>query len=474
MCKIQKPVKEINMKRIYMLLAIIVVVIASFPYVNHAQNKEGPFFSNGDRICFLGNSITHSGQYHEFIQLFYATRYPNTKLTFRNCGIAGDVADGMLSRLEYDVLKHEPTHVFLMVGMNDIGRSLYFEGEADKDILIKRQEALDNYFIKTDSLTKELVKNKVMPIFLIPSIYDQYSKIERANFVGANDALLLCGQHLKGLAKKYNAPVIDLNSIMREITLQELKRDSLFTMCGDRVHPGSLGHFIMAYQILASLEKHSFVSKIEIDLSDKSKSSFENCKVSQLSLTRDGIRFECGEFALPYSFTKATADALKYVPFEETLNQQTLKVSNLEKGDYNLIIADELIGSYSARQLCEGIDIANNYKTPQYKQAEKVRELCAEYGKTNKRLRSVAFVKCGYLEEYKGDDSVKEKKEYLKKVTPQKGERYHDYIQEKVAQYFKILPQVNSLESRLVQITNRIYTLNKPIEMKWQVVRKKN
>jgi hypothetical protein len=79
---------------------------------SHAQQKSSVYFKNGDVICFLGDSITHGGQYHEFLQLFYATRYPELTLSFHNCGISGDNAAGMIERFEEDVMKHKPTHVF--------------------------------------------------------------------------------------------------------------------------------------------------------------------------------------------------------------------------------------------------------------------------------------------------------------------------------------------------------------------------
>ena len=33
-------------------------------------------FNDGDRVVFFGDSITHGGFYGEYVNLFYATRYP--------------------------------------------------------------------------------------------------------------------------------------------------------------------------------------------------------------------------------------------------------------------------------------------------------------------------------------------------------------------------------------------------------------
>ena len=185
-------------------------------FVGFAQ-RSSPFFNNGDVICFLGDSITHGGQYHEFLQLFYATRYPELNLSFHNCGISGDNAAGMIERFEEDVMRHKPTHVFLMTGMNDVQRTLYFEGTASKKILKQRANALDAYKRNTTQLAEKIIAYGATPIFLTPSIYDQYSKIERENNLGCNDALIECSHHLKKLGDKYDALVIDLNTPMRTL-----------------------------------------------------------------------------------------------------------------------------------------------------------------------------------------------------------------------------------------------------------------
>ena len=210
------------MRRLTFLFFTCILSLSSL----QAQDNQKPFFKNGDVICFLGDSITHGGQYHQFLQLFYATRYPALKLSFHNCGISGDNAAGMIERFEEDVLKHNPTHVFLMTGMNDVIRTLYFEGKASQKILKQRANALANYKRNTTLLAEKIIENGIMPILLTPSIYDQYSKIERENNLGCNDALIECSNHIKKLGDKYDALVIDLNTPMRKLMEREFKKRS--------------------------------------------------------------------------------------------------------------------------------------------------------------------------------------------------------------------------------------------------------
>ena len=86
------------MRKFIKIHTAIIIILSSFSLVFGQSHK--PFFKDGDTICFLGDSITHGGQYHEFLQLFYATRYPELNLSFHNCGISGDNATGMIERFE--------------------------------------------------------------------------------------------------------------------------------------------------------------------------------------------------------------------------------------------------------------------------------------------------------------------------------------------------------------------------------------
>ena len=60
-------------------------------------------------IIFLGNSITAGGEWSELLN------NPN----IINRGIPGDHCDGMRERLD-EVLRHRPSKIFLMAGINDL------------------------------------------------------------------------------------------------------------------------------------------------------------------------------------------------------------------------------------------------------------------------------------------------------------------------------------------------------------------
>src|SRR5258707_15828510 len=79
------------------------------------------FFKKGDRIVWLGDSITEQYQYSTYLELYLTTRFPDWKLTFINAGIGGDTAAGGANRFAKQVLAEKPTCVTIDFGMNDGG-----------------------------------------------------------------------------------------------------------------------------------------------------------------------------------------------------------------------------------------------------------------------------------------------------------------------------------------------------------------
>lgn len=70
-------------------------------------------FSPKADVAFVGDSITNAGRWNEF--------FPSLKVV--NRGISGDTASDILLRID-SILSTEPSKVFIMVGINDIHRSV--------------------------------------------------------------------------------------------------------------------------------------------------------------------------------------------------------------------------------------------------------------------------------------------------------------------------------------------------------------
>ena len=71
----------------------IIVAICLLMGINGMQSQSIPVFKEGERVAFVGNSITCGGHYHSYIWLYYMTHFPNRRIDVFNEGVGGDVAN---------------------------------------------------------------------------------------------------------------------------------------------------------------------------------------------------------------------------------------------------------------------------------------------------------------------------------------------------------------------------------------------
>ena len=84
---------------------------------------------NKTKLVCLGDSLTEGygiESQHRWSDLLTK----DLQIEIVNRGISGDTTAGMLARFHYDVIAHEPTHVIIMGGTNDL-----WQGLADEQIL---------------------------------------------------------------------------------------------------------------------------------------------------------------------------------------------------------------------------------------------------------------------------------------------------------------------------------------------------
>jgi lysophospholipase L1-like esterase len=428
-----------------------------FLIVSIKAQESKLLFKDGDRVCFIGNSITHSGEFHPDIFLYYATRFPKEKITFINCGVSGDAANEILTRMDSDIFVHKPTVAAFMVGMNDMIRG--FKGGT------VNENTYPPYYKFTSQIADRLAAYGCKLIVELPSIYDQTSETGPKPSVGVNDALGKCAEYLKGIAPKYNAVVVDYWTIMKGINEKEQLKDPKFTIVGsDRVHPGSVGHLVMAYQFLKTTGAPMYVSKLTIDAKTKKITESVNCEVKLESVKKKGLEFESLENALPFPVKKEAVQALDFVPFTQDLNQEILQVKNLKKGSYDLLIDGINVGTYNSSDLEQGINLSMNTVTPQYKHALEVMKACDDYRKVMMDLRSIAFVEYKTLSRYKGDfrDMAAAKTYIDEQVGNIKDKSQHDYIKGQCDRYLVLKPKQEQLKVQLNKMRDQIYSVNVP------------
>ncbi len=432
--------KNIATKAAMALLPLLAVTLLAGAILTPASAAT---FQAGDQWCAIGDSITHGGSYHRYIYLFQATRFPNAPVDFFNCGISGDTASGALRRFNADILAHKPTVATIMLGMNDVSRNLYDEGLSAPDLQERRDKAITAHCANMRTLAEKLQAAGTRMIFLTPSIFDETAMIPRPNSPGVNGALAKCAESAKQLAHEFHGSLVDFHGPMTELNRKEQLANPAATIIGaDRIHPGELGHFIMAYLFLKSQGAPQFVSDITVDAAGK-----------------DTLSFTQKEDALPFPVSKDCAPALKLVSFMEDLNQERLRVTNLPEGSYKLNIDNEPISTFTASELASGINLAVFENTPQCKQAQAVAKLDDKRLTLLRRLRGIDYI------EWKMGRDIGDLTEFDFAAGAQKiieDPKHIGYVRDRAKEYIGIKPEQATLQKQLQEIVAEIRTASQP------------
>jgi lysophospholipase L1-like esterase len=379
----------------------------------------------------------------------------------------GDSTNGAVSRLEWDIMPCKPTVATILLGMNDINRDLYAEGREGDDIDKQRNGMLDLHRIKMKELAQKLKESGCRIIFITPSIFDQTSTMAKTNFPGANDALAACADNDILLAKNFGGEMVDFQGPMLAINKKIQQTDPAASINGnDRIHPGATGHFVMAYVFLKNQGLPKFVANTGIDAAAQTVTRAENCSLDGLAFSDNGISFNYRAKALPFPVTSQEKNALGLVPFMEELNCENLSVANLTPGRYELSIGGEAVGTYSSAELQQGVNLALNQKTPQYKQALRVMQINDERFELEKRLRGLAKMYYSFLRpaniswgNFKGAKPILEKVVNDMETKKTSTAKYYRCLLEA---WLEDKPKEENIHRNIEKLIAKMYEINKP------------
>jgi fructan beta-fructosidase len=406
------------------------------------QASAVPHFQSGDRWCVLGDSITHAGFYHRYVELFYLTRFPSLQLDVINCGIAGDTATGAEKRLPWDCLNAKPSVVTVMFGMNDVKRDLYAPTATGPDIEQQRASAAAIYDKIMRRLVKTLRDSGAKVVCVLPSPYDDTGDLPTPNLPGCNAALTGLGKRVQAIAQEFQLPIVDFNSPLVSINADKQKLDPHFTIIGpDRVHPKEPGHLIMAAQFLKAQQLTGVVSRIVIDAAARRSGGLENCVISNLTFQPEGVSFTCSERSLPFPVTTEAKPALELIPFVQDFDQEVLSVSGLAPGDYQLKIDDQAVCNFTSAELAAGVNLALQTNTPQYQQSLAVQAALSKKWAAVDKIRTLAYVEfSAWPDATRPVDVALLQPKLEAQLAAARGISYEPYIRNKQKAYFELKP----------------------------------
>ncbi|HUT34697.1 MAG TPA: SGNH/GDSL hydrolase family protein [Planctomycetota bacterium] len=204
-----------------------------------------------ETMVLIGDSITDCGRrdpaaaplgngYVAFFVDLVTAKYPERKIRFVNKGIGGNTVLDLEARWEADVLAERPDWLSVMIGINDLHRSL------DRVRDVPPEVYRESY---TRILTR--VASQLAPKLVLLDPF--YMILERdANECQRRVLAMLPGylEVVHDLAKAFDARLVRLH----EMFARQLQYRPFTTFCGEPVHPNRTGHLLIAWELLATME----------------------------------------------------------------------------------------------------------------------------------------------------------------------------------------------------------------------------
>ena len=242
-----------NLKLLPISVGCLVTLQALLPSHANSAAATNALASLGaaQRIVFLGDSITYSGQYVESVEAYFVTRFPDRQIEFLDLGLPSETVSGLSEdghaggkfprpdlheRLARLLEKTKPDLVVACYGMND-GIYLPFSEERFQ----KFQDGIKR-------LRERVMAAGAKIIHVTPPTFDEV----RGGHPGYGNALDRYSDWL--LAQRAAGwDVADLHGPMNRYLAERRERDPNFFLAGDGVHCGDTGHWIIAKQLLLHL-----------------------------------------------------------------------------------------------------------------------------------------------------------------------------------------------------------------------------
>lgn len=169
-------------------------------YKKTTQFKEELKLIKKGGVVFLGNSIAEGFDFDNYFE--------NTNIV--NRGINSDHIDGLIERLQYSVINLQPSKLFLLIGINDIGRQ-----DSDSTILSNYQQLLN-------LIAKQLSNTEVYVHSILPTT-DRWKNCPPEKIVRLN-------KQIKEIVLQHKFTWVDIYSIFvnnNSFLKSDLTRDGL-------------------------------------------------------------------------------------------------------------------------------------------------------------------------------------------------------------------------------------------------------
>ena len=221
-----------------------------------------PALSGVHRVVFVGDSITYSGQYIEFVEALLRVTYPGLSCEFLDLGLPSETVSGLSEpghaggafprpdlheRFERILAQTKPDLVVACYGMNDGIYAPYTDERAAayKSGVKYIRDRAKSAGAKVLHLTPPVFDSVPIKDRTLPAGLAEY----RQPFEGYDEVL---DKYAAWLVSRKTAgwDVIDIHGPMRRFLDEQRGRDPKFHLAGDGVHINATGQWIIARELL--------------------------------------------------------------------------------------------------------------------------------------------------------------------------------------------------------------------------------
>ena len=222
-------------------LSVAVLVALAAPCLA----EDVPAFKKGDKVVFLGDSITQGGNgpkgYVGLIRAAFAEKHKDLGVEVVNAGVSGNKVPDLTRRLQRDVLDKKLALVVIYIGINDVwhGEKNPANGTSKADfeaglraIVEKITAAGGKVVICTPTVIGEKSENTH------DAKLDEYSDVSRK------------------IAADLKLPLVDLRKAFADhLKANNKENKDKGVLTGDRVHLNEAGNKLVADSILKTILK---------------------------------------------------------------------------------------------------------------------------------------------------------------------------------------------------------------------------
>ncbi|WP_459558057.1 SGNH/GDSL hydrolase family protein [Lacunimicrobium album] len=237
-----------------LLRAVLVLLMVGFCWSAEVVADElSPELKElaGKRVLWLGDSITHAGGYVADVEYYLRTRGPELGFELINVGLPSETVSGLSEpnhadgkfprpdlheRLVRVLDQSKPEIVFACYGMNC---GIYLPLDEERFGAYKEGQTW---------LHEAAVSRGIRIIHVTPPVYDGGGKVSEYSYVLDAYAKWLLSQR-----EDAGWEVLDVHFPMARFLEERRQAEPEFVLQKDGVHPGSLGHWVMAKAILQGM-----------------------------------------------------------------------------------------------------------------------------------------------------------------------------------------------------------------------------